>query len=131
MRKSSTLLVATMVLALSSIAANSHAATINNGAPCSKVGAKASVALKGAKVSYTCKSNPTSNFKTISWIQQRCLDEFNLYQQGVDSIASARPVYRALTEPDRTKALSQLDASQTSLDQLLVKMKQNHCKPGA
>ena len=119
------------MLASTSIATSAHAATISNGATCSKVGAKSTVKVKGVSVAYICKSNPTESFKTVSWIQQRCIQEFSMYQNGIDSITSARPVYSGLSEPDRTKALSQLDASQTTLDQLLAKMKQNHCKKGA
>ena len=131
MRKSINVLAITLMLASTSIPTSAHAATISNGVACSKVGAKSTVKVKGVSVAYICKSNPTESFKTISWIQQRCIQEFSMYQNGIDSITSARPVYSGLSEPDRTNALSQLDASQTTLDQLLAKMKQNHCKKGA
>jgi hypothetical protein len=131
MRKSAPALVIGLMLASTSISNTAHAATIANGVACSKVGAKSTVKVKGISVAYICKSNPTSSFKTVSWIQQRCIQEFAMYQNGIDSITSARPVYSGLTEPDRTDALSQLDASQATLNQLLAKMKQNHCKQGA
>jgi hypothetical protein len=131
MRKSITVLATSLMLASTTIATTAHAASISNGAACSKVGAKATVKVKGVSVAYICKSNPTESFKSVSWIQQRCIQEFSMYQNGIDSITSARPVYSALSEPDRTKALSQLDASQATLDQLRAKMKQNHCKKGA
>ena len=131
MKKSIPYLVAALALILCGFAGTAHAASIVNGAACSKAGASSTVKVKGVSKAYICKINPSvAGASSPTWTLKTCLSYWAAAQNSQDSINQQRSLVSSMSEPDKTTYTKQLNASQVSLDKVIAAIKANHCKAG-
>ena len=131
MKKSIPYLVAALALILCGFAGTAHAASIVNGAACSKAGASSTVKVKGVSKAYICKINPSvAGASAPTWTLKTCLSYWAAGQNSQNSINQQRSLVSSMSEPDKTTYTKQLNASQVSLDKVIAAIKANHCKAG-
>jgi hypothetical protein len=131
MKKSAFSLLASASLLFGGFTSTAHAASIVNGTACATVGATSSVKVKGVGKVYVCKVNPSiAGASTPTWTLKTCLSYWAAAQNSQDSINQQRGLVSSMSEPDKTTYTKQLNASQASLDKVIVAIKANHCKVG-
>ena len=131
LKKSLATLFVSALLASTSLTTVAHAATIVNGTNCAKAGATTTVKVKGVSKVYSCRINPLAPMASITtWTLKTCVTYLAAAKNSQDSINQQRSLVEAMSEPDKTTYTKQLDASQASLDKVIVAIKTNHCKAG-
>jgi len=131
LKKSLATLFVSVLLASTSLATVSHAATIVNGTNCAKAGATSTVKVKGVSKTYLCRINPLTPMASITtWTLKTCVSYLAAAKNSQDSITQQRTLVQSMSEPDKTTYNKQLDASQAQLDKVVASIKANHCKAG-
>jgi hypothetical protein len=131
LKKSVITLFVSALLASTSLATVSHAATISNGAACAKAGASTTVKVKGVSKAYICKINlAVPGVMVPTWTLKTCISYWAAAQNSQASITQQRSLVQSMSEPDKTTYTKQLDDSQAQLDKVKAAIVSNHCKKG-
>ena len=111
-----------LILATTSFATTSSAATVKNGVACKKLGQK----TKSGSKTYYCENNPYVTPTKKTWTLAACLDANDLYIEAKDQYEVFKDILSASPE-----GVIELGNLQKSADSLLVLMKTKVCKKGA
>jgi hypothetical protein len=131
LKKTAVVIFASSLLFSSIVITSVHAASVSNGASCSKIGASATARVKGVSKAYICKVNPAvAAITTPTWTLKTCLTYWAAAQNSQNSINDQRSLVSSMSEPDKTTYSKQLDASQAQLDKVKSAIVANHCKAG-
>ena len=126
------------VFALSSVgfATAATAATVKNGAACSKLNATTIVSAKGVKNTYICRVNPAAAANPNiaksgrTWTLKTCVSYYAQYQTAFDNLKAQLDMINLLSGQDKTDAMKGYNDGMTSLNQTLAVIENNYCKTG-
>ena len=147
LKKSVATIFASVLLASTSLATVTHAASISNGVPCAKPGMSTTVKVKGMSKTYKCGFDPllteipsaltatpsatplqTPNpvVATVNtWTLKTCLTAYTQYKDIMDSLTGNISLFSS--DPS---ALAQLMQTIKTTQTYLVPMRANLCKKG-
>ena len=112
-----------LVLAITSFATTSSAATVKNGVTCKKSGLK----TKSGGKSYVCAKNPYVTPTKLTWTLTQCPQTYELYADSKDQYE----IFEGILASAGPEGKVQGDALLKGISDLEVLMKTKVCKKGA